>query len=201
MRQEPKLSLKRGPRKGTPNQLRLSLRSVLDDLSMDTAAQSLLDIDQTEIERTDSLTAEFEQKVEVDETKLVEDSINDFLMDMEKQFDDIFQSLEGPSEKKPREMNQKRLIPSVESSPTPEGIDIDRKSADHYDHNIKLLNVLRNELLGMGLSPIDFEEVLVHEFTNSVMEDEENPMNGLDPEDTKAVRSYIKDLVKRIQKE
>ena len=201
MRQEPALSSKRRPKKGPSNKLKLSLRTVLDDLSMDTAAQSLLEIDRTEIEKRDSLTIEYEPKVKLGRRKAVEDPVNDFLKDMERQFDDIFESLDSSSKKTTREVDQKTLIPPTQSSLEAEGIDIDRKAAEHYDHNVKLLFILRNELLSMGLSPVDFEEILVHEFTNSVMEDEENPMNDLDPADTKAVRAYLQDLVRRIQKD
>ena len=211
MRQEPEVSMKKRPSKGPPNKLNLSLKSLLDGISMETSAQSLLDLDLTEIEERDSLTTEYEEdmasrkrqktpSVEVDESKLVEDSVNDFLLDMEKQFDDLFSTLEKPGYRPGRETDHKRLIPTDQSTPDKEGSDIDQRAVENYDHNLKLLSILRDELISRGLSPTQFEDILIQEFTDSVMNNEDNPMNDLDPDDAKAVRSYVQDLIERIQK-
>lgn len=96
-------SLKRRFKRKSENALGKNLQSLLEDITYTGAAKSLVKIKpkedsdtELELEERDSVT-DIEDKVPVVETdpnKLVEESIFDFVVEMERQFDDLFEDIE-----------------------------------------------------------------------------------------------------------
>jgi hypothetical protein len=97
------LSLRRHPRKNSQSALNGNLQSLLEDISFDTPAKKLVgsnlrSVSESilELEKADSIiNKENEiQLVETDLDKLVEESIFDLVIKMERQFDDLFEDVE-----------------------------------------------------------------------------------------------------------
>ncbi|MBN1389754.1 MAG: hypothetical protein JXA22_03820 [Candidatus Thermoplasmatota archaeon] len=167
-----KVSRGKGHEKGPSNRLDLSLRSVLDDLSMDTSARSLLDIDVARISMEDSLVGEYERDGTV--PSALEIPVR-------------------PVKEIPVEPIKEEVVVPEAAPPIIENEPLDLREIKRNDDHLRLLKIITNELIGRGISPREIEELLIEAFTDSAIKGS-GGIRDLDPGDEKEVRKFLKHM-------